>query len=249
MERAERALIMAAGYGHRMEPVTSRIPKPLVPVHGVRIIDNQIEALHRAGVNDIVVVTGYLAEQFRDLETRYPGVRLVYNPDYSRGNNITSLYYARRFLDRPVIIMDGDILIRSPGVLDLEIACSAYCCTWEESDPREWYFRHEGDWVISRVVPRIGPGWQLRSISFWTSEDANRLRGHLESAYEKDGLRDAFWDEIPLFYRWGEYKIRIRPLERTDILELDTFRDLCLEDPSYLSSEGKEVQGYGYSQT
>ena len=117
MERAERALIMAAGFGHRMEPVTRVLPKPLVPVRGQRIIDNQIAALHAAGVYDIVVVTGYLAEQFRGLETQYPGVKLVYNPDYDKGNNITSLYYARRYLDRPVIIMDGDILIRIHGMI------------------------------------------------------------------------------------------------------------------------------------
>ena len=55
----------------------------------------------------------------------------------------------------------------------------------------------------------------------------------MEEAYEKDGLRDAFWDQIALLYHWGEYKLGIRTLMPGDICELDTLEELCQEDPSY----------------
>ncbi len=247
MEHIERALIMAAGLGQRMRPVTLKTPKPLVPVNGERFIDNQMAALRAAGIYDVVMVVGYLAEQFRELEDQYPGLKLVLNPDYDKGGNITSMYYARHYLDRPVVIMDGDILIRNPKVLIPEISRSHYCCTWEESDPREWYFIPDEDWVITKVIPKEGPGWQLRGINFWTAADAKRLRRHLETAYEKEGLRDAFWDELPLINYWGEYKIGIRPLDREDIHEIDTFQDLCREDPSYISFERKGSMQNGHS--
>ena len=233
MDRIKRALIMAAGLGERMRPVTLHTPKPLVPVCGVRFLDSQIAALHARGIEDIVVVTGYLAEQFLDLEDRYPGLRLVFNPDYNRGNNIASLYHARQYLDRAAVIMDGDILIRNPEVLRTEISRSAYCCVRAEHDPGEWFFLHDDAWTITRVQTDCDSGWELKSISFWTEADVLRLRRQLEAAWEGGGVLNNYWDYIPLIRHWGDYNLGIFPLAQTDILEIDSFQDLCLEDPSY----------------
>ena len=241
MEHIERAIIMAAGLGKRMRPVTLETPKPLVSVNGERFVDNQIAALHAAGIYDIVLVVGHLADCFLGLETQYPGVKLVYNPDYNKGNNITSMYHARHCLDRPVVILDGDILIRSSEVLTPEIRRSMYCATWEDSSPGEWYFLSDENWRITKVRPEIGPGWQLRGITFWTAADALKLRQQVEVAYNAEGLRDAFWDEIPLRFHWGEYELGLRPLKRGAIQEIDSFRDLCMEDPFYCAN--KEEKG------
>ena len=233
MDQIKRALIMAAGIGERMHPVTLDTPKPLVSVRGVRFLDSQITALHARGIEDIVVVTGYLAEQFQDLERRYPGVKLVFNPDFDKGNNIASLYHARQYLDRAVVIMDGDILIRNVNVLRTAIARSGYCCPWVDYDPGEWFFLCDDSLTITGAQSEHKPGWELKSISFWTESDVRRLRRQLEAAFENDRVLDNYWDYIPLIRHWGDYDLRIYPLQQEDILEIDSFRDLCLEDPSY----------------
>ena len=232
MTRAKRAIIMAAGYGSRMRPVTDAVPKPLIPVRGVRILDTQIAALHENGIYEIYVVTGHLRECFRGLEAQYPGVKVLHNPDYEKGNNITSMYYARACLDA-CVILDGDILIRNPKVLTPEYEHSTYCCTWFEDVHTEWIFRHDPDWAITEVLQEGGTGWGLRSISFWTREDACRLRDQVEMAYE-EGLRDAYWDYIPVVAHRADYDLHIRPIPDEDILELDTFEELCQADPAYI---------------
>ena len=100
----ERAIIMAAGIGRRLQPVTLITPKPLVSVNGVRMIDTLIAALHENNIHEIYVVVGYLKEQFYFWAKQYDDVTLIENPWFDRCNNIASLYVARNFLQNAIII-------------------------------------------------------------------------------------------------------------------------------------------------
>jgi choline kinase len=103
-----RAIILAAGAGTRLRPLTDDCPKCLVEIGSRRLIDFQLDALHAAGVDDIVVVVGCLAEQVR----RHCGsaVRYIDNPDYSTTNSIYSLFLAGSELDTDTFLFNCDIL-------------------------------------------------------------------------------------------------------------------------------------------
>ena len=91
MAEIENAIIMAAGLGTRMRPLTYKTPKPLIKVAGKPMIESVIEGLQQNDIRDISIIVGYLAEQFNYLVEKYPGVKLINNPYYNQYNNISSL--------------------------------------------------------------------------------------------------------------------------------------------------------------
>lgn len=233
MHIVKRAIIMAAGLGSRMQPVTLTTPKPLVKVNGTRMIDTVIQALHHNGIYEIYVVVGYLKEQFFDLETQYPGVKIIENPYYNTCNNISSLYVARQYLN-DVIILDGDQIIYHDEILRPEFMRSGYNCVWTDSETDEWLLTVENDIVTSCSRTGGKSGWQLYSISRWTKEDGARLRSHLELEFEEKKNRQIYWDDVALFCHPGDYTLGIMKMHKDDIIEIDDITELTTIDPSYL---------------
>ena len=176
MHRVEQAVIMAAGIGQRMRPVTLETPKPLIRVNGVRMIDTVIQTLHQNGIYRIYVVAGYLKERFYELESDYEGLKVLDNPYYDRCNNISSLYVARNFLEN-TIILDGDQIIYNADILRPEFERSGYNCIWTDQHTDEWLLEVE-DGVVSSCSRTGGEsGWQLYSVSRWTGRGRETSEG------------------------------------------------------------------------
>ena len=232
MHRIERAIIMAAGKGERMHPLTEKTPKPLIRVRGKRIIETVIEALHANGIYEIYVVVGYKKEQFEPLKEEFPGVTLIENPYYDTCNNISSLYVAREHL-KDCMILDGDQIIYDPKVLAPEFERSGYNAVWTDEETTEWLMTVE-DGVVTGCSRTGGKrGWQLYSISRWSAEDGARLRRHLELEFEERGNRQIYWDDVPMFCHFDEYRLGIRPMQKSDCLEIDSLEELKAADPAY----------------
>ena len=225
--KAENAIIVAAGVGERMFPLTETIPKPLIEVQGKRMIESLIQALIHNGIAEIVVVVGHLKEQFDYLPRKYKDVKiiLVINPYYNSCNNISSLYMAREYLGN-TIITDGDIIVHNQDILHPYFEVSGYCSSWaEETD--EWLQELDENGYVKSCSRTGGKnGWQLYSISFWNQEDSRKLRDHLEELFEKKKVTDIFWDDIPMFYYKQEYSLKIRRINSNDLVEIDDLQEL-----------------------
>ena len=116
-----RAIVLAAGAGTRLNPMTNGLPKCLVRFGERSLVDMQVEALLAAGVDDILLVVGYEADQVRRHCRPLPAVRFVENPDFGSTNSIYSLYLARAFLDRETFLFNCDIVFH-PALLERMLA-------------------------------------------------------------------------------------------------------------------------------
>lgn len=238
--RVKRAIIMAAGFGNRMKPVTLKTPKPLVRVNGVRMIDTVINGLHENGIYEIYIVVGYLKEQFQTLTDEYEGITLIENPYYRECNNISSLYVARDHIEE-AMILDGDQIIYNNKILSPEFERSGYNSVWTEGQTDEWLQTVENGVVTSCSRTGGKCGWQLYSISRWTKEDGLRLKKHIELEFETNANRQIYWDDVALFCYPEEYELGIRPMKKEDIIEVDDLNELIALDKSYEKYLGGEL--------
>ncbi len=232
MYKADHAIIIAAGLGSRMEPLTDVTPKPLVRVNGVPMIETEIMGLRANGIEEIHIVVGYKKEQFTYLKNKYPGVKLTENPYYSERNNISSMYEVREHIPNAVIL-DGDQFVSNFSVLNPCFERSGYSAAFLKQ-AREWIAFLDKDGVICRCEPNGGKnGWQLLGVSRWTPDDGERLISHIEKEYIQKQNYDTYWDNIALFLYKDEYKLGIREASFSDITEIDTVRELAKVDSSY----------------
>lgn len=110
-----KAVILAAGLGSRLRPITNEVPKCMVPVNGIRIIDKQIDNLLQNGVKEIFVVDGYKADILsKHLKQIYPEIHIVSNTRYAETNNMYSLFLTEKYVKgEEFLLMNSDVYFDS----------------------------------------------------------------------------------------------------------------------------------------
>ena len=230
--RVKRAVFIAAGFGSRMVPITFNTPKPLVRVHGVRIIDRLIDACLAAGIEEIVIVRGYLAEQFDQLLYKYPMIRFLENPVYNEANNISSALVARYLLSN-AYVFEADLLISNPAIVRKYHYTSDFLGIRKQRTD-DWALRTANGIICEETVGAEGDDvYQMVGISYWNEEDGHKLSQDIQEVYQSPGGKERYWEQVPLVYRKGNYKVEIRECKDEDIVEIDTFRELKQIDKTY----------------
>lgn len=239
MSKITRAIIMAAGKGTRMHPITETIPKPLIRVHSKRMIDTIIDALHENGIYEIYVVVGYLKEAFQNLPGEVKGLTLIENPYFNTCNNISSLYVAKDYISNAIII-DGDQIITDSTILFTEFINSGYNCVWQETDSKEWMLTLDDRFKVVSCSRNGGNhAWQLYGISRWTKEDGMKLKELLELEFKEKKNTQIYWDDIAMFKHFDRFNLHGYPMHEGSVKEIDSLDELIEEDNSYRSYKGE----------
>lgn len=228
--RVKRAIFLAAGFGSRLVPVTLNTPKPLVRVNGKRIIDGLIDACLAADISEIIIVRGYLAEQFDQLLYKYPMIRFLENSMYNEANNISSAMIARDLLSN-AYVLEADLLISNPKIIKKYHYTSDFLAIQKDRTD-DWCFSVKNGVITEEKVGGLDC-WQMVGISYWNELDGKKLSGHIKEAYEMPGGKERYWEQAPLVVFKEQYKVQVLACRDEDIVEIDTFRELKAIDKAY----------------
>lgn len=229
--RVRRAVFIAAGFGSRLVPITFNTPKPLVRVHGTRIIDTLLNAVAAAGIPEIVIVRGYLGEQFDQLLYKYPNIKFVENPVYNEANNISSAVCVR-YLLKNAYVLEADLVLKNRALIrKYEYESNMLGIPVDRSD--DWCLMTDGSGVITQETVGGLNCHQMVGISFWSEADGGKLAGDLDEVYRSPGGKERYWEQVPLVYKKENYSVHVRECSFEDITEIDTFNELKQIDKLY----------------
>lgn len=228
--RVKKAIFMAAGFGSRMVPVTLNTPKPLIQVHGKRIIETLLDAVLDVGITDITIVRGYLGEQFDLLLKKYPMIKFVENPIFNEANNISSAYVVRNMLSN-AYVLESDLLLYNKDIIrKYEYTTNYLGMPTDRTD--DWCFETKKGY-ITKVKVGGENVHHMFGISYWTKEDGEKMESDIEKVFKSPGGKERYWDEVALRECIKNYKVWVREVKKGDIIEIDTYNELKQIDSIY----------------
>lgn len=224
LHKVKRAIFLASGFGSRLLPLTREIPKPMVSVLDKKIIETLLDAVVKAGIEEIYIVRGYKKEAFDELLNKYPNIKFLENPYFATSNNISSVYVARDFLSSAYII-EADLFLLNPALIRPFESDSNYLGI-PVTRTDDWYIKTNTSGFIDEVGISGENCFQLVGISFWSDTDGKRLKSVVEKEFEKDNFSQLYWDQLALQLYKDSFQLKVRTCESSDIYEIDSVSDL-----------------------
>ena len=214
-----------------MVPLTFNTPKPLVRVHGTRMIDTLLDAVVAAGIPEVIIVRGYLGEQFDQLLYKYPMIKFMENPIYNEANNISSAMVVR-YLFQNAYVLEADLVLSNPKLIrKYEYSTNFMGIPVDVTD--DWCLYTDKNGIITKQAVGGTNCHQMVGISYWDAEAGAKLANDLEEVFRSPGGKERYWEQVPMHYKKENYKGSIRECTASDIVEIDSYKELKAIDPLY----------------
>jgi choline kinase len=226
-----RGLILGAGIGKRLRPITNEIPKCLIEVGGKTLIEHALDGFDYAGISEVVIAVGFNEKAVKEkVGHNYRGIKITYrtNPVYDTTNNLRSLWYCRDMIDEPFIQAHGDVLFNKK-ILKKAVESGVESAVIVNNDKR--YFIGDANRVRlehGRVVQidKFMPFEECAGAAFglykFSKAAAHTYRQEIEK--NKDNAKEGF--EIALRPTMVENKFGIIDVTGFDFAEIDDLNDL-----------------------
>lgn len=228
--KVDNAIIMAAGTASRFAPISYERPKALIEVNGEILIERQIRQLREAGIEQIIVVVGYMKEHFQYLQDKF-GVILVENNSYLIRNNHSSIYVAKDYLHNTYICSSDNYFSQNP--FESEVDDAYYAALYAPGHTQEWCMTEDEHGYIDSVQIGGSNAWYMLGHVFWSETFSRAFMDILEAEYDLPETIGKLWESI-FMEHLDQLKMKIRRYDNDAIFEFDTLDELRTFDTSYI---------------
>lgn len=234
--KVDNAIIMAAGTASRFAPLSYETHKALIEVKGEILIERQIRQLIEAGITEIIVITGYMANRFSYLAEKY-GVKLVHNNEYLYKNNVSSIYAVRDKLKNTIICSSDNYYYENPFTRSFEE--SSYSAVYASGITDEWCIKDKEGWIDDVSIGGVD-SWIMLGYSFWTEAFSKRFSLILTDEYNRPETANKLWESLYVEHI-KELPMKVIKYDAGMIFEFDTLDELREFDHSYINDSRSSI--------
>ena len=229
------AIIMAAGTASRFAPLSYEKPKGLLRVKGEILIERQIRQLQEAGITDIIIVVGYMAEKFMYLRDKF-GVKIVINEDYNRFNNTSSIIRVIDELNDTYICSSDNYFPKN--VFEGHPEDSYYSALYAEGQTGEYcLITDDKDYIIDVKVGGCD-SWYMVGHVFFNREFSEKFREIMKKEYDREETRLGYWEDVYARFICELPPMKIHKYQPHEIEEFDSLEELRQFDETFINNTG-----------
>ncbi|MBS9776067.1 MAG: NTP transferase domain-containing protein [Fusobacterium sp.] len=237
--KVDNAIILAAGMSTRFVPLNYEKPKGLLLVKGESLVERQIKALREKGIEEIIIVVGYMKEQFKYLIEKY-GVTLVETEEYKSRNNHSSIYAARKYLKNSIITSSD--LYFTENLFQTYAYDSYYSSIYISGKTAERGIKTDEDDKILKTFygNKCYDVWVTLGYAFFSRKFSKKIIEIIEAEYNKPESIDKFWADFQDDYL-EELYMYAKKCEDNIIYEFDSLEELRDFDVLYKNNSGSKI--------
>lgn len=236
MTKVTNAIIMAAGMSSRFAPLSYDKPKGLLKVKGEILIERQIEQLKEKNINDIIIVTGYRHKEFEYLSEKYD-VSIVYNEDYYRYNNTSSLMLVLDQFKNTYVCSSDNYF--EQNLFSEKEDNSYYCVQHADNVKDEFFVEVDQNGIITDINYKSGEYFMI-GHAFFDESTSKKFVEIMQKEYNREEVKSMLWEEV-YHENIEDLKFKAKVDENKYIHEFDYFEELRSFDDYYINYKDNEI--------
>ncbi len=222
--KVDNAVIMAAGLSSRCLPLSKIIPKGLFRVKGEVLLEREIKQLKEVGIENIVLVVGYLKEQFEYLKDKY-NVTIVENPEYRTRNNTSSIYAARDYLSNSYICCADNYFANN--IFEPYVFNSYYTCKYTDEYMDEFCLTEIENGYINKIHRGGEKCYYTMGAVYFNRAFSRKFIELLSQEYDHDDVKGMLIDTFHIVHMADLPSTTYKVYDDDEIKEFDTLREFA----------------------